>query len=217
MADPFAQALAAHFTLVVDGLPDAVLGDSRMLKAFFGGFVSNAVLDKCVAADGSAFVQFRDPRVTALVARLVAGASNDVDGKTVQTSWLRDDLVDARVDAAQRKAAAARAAPENATSFALPCCVLENLFDRHEEAANSPDWATEIRDDVASQVGKLAPQRIVVDHWTDHGRVYLQFSSDAAATECVRLLKGRMFAGRSIRAHSITQAQMDRAIEPAPK
>jgi RNA-binding protein 39 len=108
--------------------------------------------------------------------------------------------------AAPKVAAAAPAAvpavPSTSTPIGDPssCLVLKNMFNpASEEADNGPEWAAEIKDDVASECAKFGKVlHCVVDANNPSGFVYLMFGSAAAGKLCGEAMHGRFFGGMCV-------------------
>jgi hypothetical protein len=122
----------------------------------------------------------------------------------------QEELRRRRAETKKAKAKRADVVAEADPSATFSCCLLTNLFDRATELdVSGPQWATEIREDFAAQVAALQPLAVVVDDWTDKGRVLIRFPTETAARKCAEGLDGRGFNGRTIAAHVVSLSQAE--------
>jgi hypothetical protein len=149
------------------------------------------------------------------------------EGKALDCGWLLDDRADELFDdhpalwyaqerPARRKKAArtetrsTAAADELDDEFNFSCCLLSNAFlPAEERAAQGDDWAAILREEMLNETGALHPQAVVVDDWTDKGRVLIKFVKEEQARRCVADLHGRAFGERIVQAHVISVAQAE--------
>lgn len=78
-------------------------------------------------------------------------------------------------------------------------CVLKNLFNPLEET--DPDWVVDIRDAVVEECEKFGRvAHINIDQESQDGICYLRFDSVSACEGVVKLMDGRWFARRQVKA-----------------
>jgi hypothetical protein len=135
--------------------------------------------------------------------------ANEERRRKVLRSEAKPTILTTAAAAAEAAAKASKAkAVELDEETTFTCTLLSNLFSPAEERAElGAEWVASIRDDVAGQVEDLKPEAVVVDDWTDKGRVLIRFSSEASARRCVDMLNGRAFGGRIVEAHVLSLAQ----------
>ena len=87
------------------------------------------------------------------------------------------------------------------------CVLLKNMFDPNgEDARNDPDFFDDLCDDVCDEVkkhGDVLDSRALPQ---SDGHLYLKFSTEAAAAQCVAGLNGRWFAGKQVQASTVDEA-----------
>uniref|UniRef100_A0A7S1QB62 RRM domain-containing protein n=1 Tax=Neobodo designis TaxID=312471 RepID=A0A7S1QB62_NEODS len=126
---------------------------------------------------------------------------------------LRKKRAEAKKAQRSRADVVAEVPPEEA----FTCCLLKGMFDPAAEKADvGDDWAAAIREDVGQQVAALQPLAVVVDDWTDKGRVLIRFGNEAAARKCAEGLNGRDFGGRTIEAHAVSLKQAELVLASRP-
>lgn len=83
-----------------------------------------------------------------------------------------------------------------ASPIPTQCLLLKNMFNPQEET--EPNWADDIKNDVAEECGKYGPVSHIYVDKDSKGFVYLKFASADASQQAHQALHGRWFAGRQI-------------------
>ena len=88
------------------------------------------------------------------------------------------------------------------------CVLLTNMFDPdgHDEKTD-PNFFDDLCEDVADEVGKHGEVLSSAPIPMSAGHLYLRFSSESGAAQCVAALNGRWFAGKQVQANTVDEAQ----------
>ncbi|KAJ1960734.1 splicing factor [Dipsacomyces acuminosporus] len=103
--------------------------------------------------------------------------------------------------------------PENnddATVAKSVALLLSNMFDPKDEA--SPNWASELEEDVKEECSKFGEVQHVVIDPISHGNIYLTFAGADSADLALQSLNRRWFAGRQISATLVSTERFEEAL-----
>lgn len=227
-AAALAQATRKQREIYVGNLAVGVVGPALLEQLFNGALGamqpagSAAPVANCRMDPGGRFA-FLEMRTEALAAAALALDKMDLCGRAVNVGRPKGYVEQAAAMAVVRPPAMMVAAlpPDASAAFATSRCVLlSNLVSA--SAAASPAEREELRGDVAAECGRFGavadvavppPPPDAPAH--EPARAYVRFGEAAAAAACAAAMRGRLFDGNVVAAHSVSEAEHEAALAGA--
>lgn len=229
-AAALAQATRKQREIYVGNLAVGLVGPALLEQLFNGALGamqpagSPPPVANCRMDPGGRFA-FLEMRSEALAAAALALDKMDLCGRGINVGRPKGFIEQAAAIAVVRPPASMMMmAPPVLDSSAFPpssrCVLLSNLVSA--SAAASPAEREELRGDVAGECGRFGAVTDVAvpppppdAPANEPARAYVRFAEPAAAAACAAAMRGRLFDGNVVAAHSVTEAEHEAALAGA--